>query len=280
MLHLRPAGSAVDLPSFPLVLTRDQAGLDPTVRFVLGNVAAEAKNAQSTEELAPLVSALVGFLDAAVSRYADLAEERDAGPAELLKPVELAPQFRKLVDFAPDRTIRSCRIEDEREPVVSIVIPVFNKFDLTYNCVKSIIEAGAKVPFEIVVVDDCSRDETMLAGFAFGRGIRLVRSEVNGGFVRSCNRGFDAARGEYVVFLNNDTTVKQGLARRAVRDDAAATRGSASPARSCCIRTAPCRNAAASSGGSATAGIGAAARRRTIRATAICATPITSRARR
>jgi len=65
VLHLRPAGSAVDLPSFPLVLTRDKTGLDPTVRFVLGNVIAEAKNAQSSEELAPLVSALVGFLDAA-----------------------------------------------------------------------------------------------------------------------------------------------------------------------------------------------------------------------
>ena len=208
VLHLRPAGSAVDLPSFPLVLTRDQTGLDATVRLMLGNIVADAQNAQSAEELAPLVNTLVGFLDAAVSRYADLAEDREADPAELLKPVELAPQLRKLV-ISLRSNYPELSIEDEREPVVSIVIPVFNKFDLTYNCVKSVIETGADVPFEIIVVDDCSRDETMLAGFAFGRGIRLVRSEVNAGFVRSCNRGFDAARGQYVLFLNNDTTVKK-----------------------------------------------------------------------
>jgi GT2 family glycosyltransferase/glycosyltransferase involved in cell wall biosynthesis len=209
VLRLRPAGTAIDLPSFPLVLTRDEAGLDPTVRFVLGNLMAEAKNARSTDELAPLVTALVGFLDAAISRYAYLAEQSEPDPAELLNPAELAPQFQKLV-----RSVQSnypqLHIEDAPEPVVSIVIPVFNKFDLTYDCVKSIIEAGAKVPFEIVIADDCSRDETMLAGFAFGAGIRLVRSEANGGFVRSCNRGFDAARGEYVLFLNNDTIVNKG----------------------------------------------------------------------
>jgi len=209
VLHLRAAGSAVDLPSFPLVLTRDKAGLDPTVRFVLGNVVAEANNAQTTEELAPLVGALLGFLDAAVSRYADLIEHDQPDAAALLAPAELGPQVRRLIDSVKSN-YPLLSIEDEREPVVSVVIPVFNKFELTYNCVKSIIETGADVPFEIIVVDDCSRDETMLARFAFGQGIRLVRSEVNGGFVRSCNRGFDAVNGEYVLFLNNDTTVKKG----------------------------------------------------------------------
>ena len=47
-------------------------------------------------------------------------------------------------------------------------------------------------------------------GFAFGPGIHLVRNVENSGFIKSCNAGFDNARGAYIVFLNNDTEVKAG----------------------------------------------------------------------
>src|SRR5919198_4436459 len=49
----------------------------------------------------------------------------------------------------------------------SIVIPVHNKAVLTRQCLDSIIEARPDVPFEVIVVDDASRDSTptMLAGY-------------------------------------------------------------------------------------------------------------------
>ncbi|HFC29628.1 MAG TPA: glycosyltransferase, partial [Oceanospirillales bacterium] len=45
-------------------------------------------------------------------------------------------------------------------PVVSIIIPVYNHFEHTYNCLKSIAKLNEKTSFEVIVVDDCSTDET------------------------------------------------------------------------------------------------------------------------
>jgi len=137
VLHLRPVGSKVEIASFPLVLTREQAGLDASVRFILGNVMAEADRAEKAEDLAPIINAMVGFLDAALSRYFYIAEEAATNVAELLEPAELSSHVRILINSI-QRSYPPIVVDSRSEPLVSIIIPVFNKFDLTYNCVKSI----------------------------------------------------------------------------------------------------------------------------------------------
>ncbi|WP_135469135.1 glycosyltransferase [Crenalkalicoccus roseus] len=89
-------------------------------------------------------------------------------------------------------------------PLVSVVVPVYNKFEFTYNCVKSLIETRCAVPFEVIIVDDQSSDETLLAPMLLP-GAVVLRNERNLGFVLGCNRGAAAARGQYLFFLNNDT---------------------------------------------------------------------------
>ncbi len=91
-------------------------------------------------------------------------------------------------------------------PLVSVVIPIFGKLDYTLRCLRSIEQNPPGVSFEVIVVDDCSPDNSAQV-LAEVSGIRLLRNAENLGFIRSCNRGAASARGEYICLLNNDTEV-------------------------------------------------------------------------
>ena len=95
------------------------------------------------------------------------------------------------------------------EPQVSIVIPIHGKLAHTLACLRSLARHGAQAPFEVIVVDDASPDDsaTVLAQVA---GLRLLRNTSNLGFIGSCNAGAVVARGEFLLFLNNDTQVTSG----------------------------------------------------------------------
>lgn len=95
-------------------------------------------------------------------------------------------------------------------PLVSIIIPVYNKSIYTYNCLKSIRdESRDSIQFEIIVVDDSSSDNTSQVLEAIS-GIKIVNNKQNQGFIRSCNVGASEARGKFLYFLNNDTQVLGG----------------------------------------------------------------------
>ena len=92
---------------------------------------------------------------------------------------------------------------------VSIIIPVYNQLRFTQSCLASIQDNQADQSLEVIVVDDSSTDgtEETLPRIP---GLVYLRNEENVGFVASCNRGAAKARGNYLVFLNNDTVVTAG----------------------------------------------------------------------
>ncbi len=93
------------------------------------------------------------------------------------------------------------------KPLVSIVIPVYNKIEYTFNCLVSLQKnISASVSYEIIIVNDNSTDRTAeILGNV--KELVLINNPENIGFILSCMKGADVAKGQYVCFLNNDTEV-------------------------------------------------------------------------
>ncbi len=89
----------------------------------------------------------------------------------------------------------------------SIVIPVYNQIDYTVACIESLASLDTRYRFEVIVMDDCSTESaaTLLAKI---RGVRYIRNDTNLGFLRTCNRSSDHARGRFLVLVNSDATVE------------------------------------------------------------------------
>ena len=94
-------------------------------------------------------------------------------------------------------------------PRASIVIPVFGAFAHTLACLRAIAAHPPAGAFEVIVVDDASPDDS-LANLRAIDGIRVHARAANGGFIAACNDGASLARGDVLIFLNNDTVPQPG----------------------------------------------------------------------
>lgn len=94
----------------------------------------------------------------------------------------------------------------------SIIIPTVNQTDMVKDCILAVRAKTQHIPYEIIVVDDGSAKEAQdyLADLAKQYDFKLILKDENEGFGKTCNRGVKEARGDCIVFLNNDVIVQAG----------------------------------------------------------------------
>jgi GT2 family glycosyltransferase len=117
------------------------------------------------------------------------------------KEGRLRRRYRRLFEVSCDGR--------DAAPHISVIIPVFNRVELSLACLDALHGHASRWPYEVIVVDDGSSDLTQRL-LSTLPGIRYCRSDENQGFVAACNHGAQQARGEFLVFLNNDTVVQSG----------------------------------------------------------------------
>lgn len=167
-----------------------------------------------------------------LARLLPLAKLRDRLPARLagalrlgLYPARVAPASsvgcrRGQPAWGEPAELDPARPVPLAVPRASVVMCTFGNLDLTRLCLASLQRSAGRVPFEVVVVDNASTDGTLAwLETTAARGLlplRVIANRANAGFARATNQAAAAARGEILVFLNNDTVVLPGWLDRLV----------------------------------------------------------------
>jgi O-antigen biosynthesis protein len=94
-------------------------------------------------------------------------------------------------------------------PAASVLIPVHGMWPLTRQCLRGLSGCGDRHPFEVIVVDDRSPDDTA-EQLSRIPGLVVVPTDRNLRFGGALNLGVESARADVVVSLNNDTVPHAG----------------------------------------------------------------------
>lgn len=95
------------------------------------------------------------------------------------------------------------------KPLVSIIVLVYNQLEYTKKCLTEIENTlSRKLPYEVIVIDDCSNQETVNFLKNLGEPFRVYFNDTNKGFAINSNYAARKANGDYLCFLNNDVFVK------------------------------------------------------------------------
>jgi len=154
------------------------------------------------------------------------------------RPAEMLERYRRIASnvekrgrerrsYFEHRDVTPIRVDDHEkalallsfdevaQPVVDVLIPCFNEFETTVECLAAIKAANPSVPYRVILSDDGSADERMRS-FSSVSGLIFLTSAVNRNFLLNCNEAFASVKAPYLLLLNNDAQVESGCIERLI----------------------------------------------------------------
>ncbi len=96
--------------------------------------------------------------------------------------------------------------------LVSVIITSFNYARYLERAIRSALNQSLPAnSFEVIVVDDCSTDESHLILDNYAEDVKVIKMEKNSGLSAARNTGIKKAKGQYVVFLDADDYIQADL---------------------------------------------------------------------
>ena len=119
---------------------------------------------------------------------------------------EYTPAARKAVITAYEKNYDTGLVVPENLPLTSVIIPANENVELTEICLDSIHSIKSVSPFEVILVDDCGSENYKQFESVYPH-FKVIQNKTKQGTVRSANLGAAEARGEFLLFLKNNTEV-------------------------------------------------------------------------
>jgi len=99
---------------------------------------------------------------------------------------------------------------------LSIVIVSYNTKDFLQKCIESIKETAKDLTYEIIVVDNASKDGSALLVKKNFKDVLVIENKENFGFSKANNIGVKKTSGRYVLFLNSDTVIYGNVLKKMI----------------------------------------------------------------
>ena len=208
LLVSRETSPPVNEPNLPLADSAAVSDDQSTIPVPGGKLISKDQIEQSSVEHSSVECNSAPEADQNVE-YLELSKKISALRKSYIDGLQLEqPSLICITEFEFDTRAQSIFFQPFAEVQVSVIVPVFNHLKFTLECLTSLMMYSFGAPYEVIVVDDASTDRTQEV-LSRVSNLVYIRNEQNLGFVQTCNRGAEKARGKYLLFLNNDAQVTE-----------------------------------------------------------------------
>ena len=93
---------------------------------------------------------------------------------------------------------------------ISVIIVSYNVKDFICQCIRSVYNSDLKnEDYEIIVIDNDSHDNTINNLEHEFPNVKIIKNEINEGFSKAVNKGYQISKGDYICILNPDVIIQK-----------------------------------------------------------------------